>query len=104
MKITHKLVYERPGSIYLAISAKTSSCKDHRCVRNMIGLRYRKMFHTADFVFFDGEKVAGINLLRPSSNTQLTLTNCSHQPEGEGPCDSFALHCTKLRESCTFHL
>ncbi len=51
------------------IGAKTPSCKEHCCVRNMIGLRYRKMFHTADFVFFDGGKFAGINLLQPLSYT-----------------------------------
>ncbi len=99
-KITQ--ICARPGSIYLAIGAKTSSSKDHRCVRTWL-VYVSEIFHTADFVFFNSGKVAGIHLLRQLSNTQLTLTDCSHQPEGEGPCDLFALHCT-LRESCTFRL
>ncbi len=62
---TDKLVYVQPEIIYLAIGAKTSSFKEHRCERNMISEHYRKMFHTADFVFVDSRKVAEINLLRP---------------------------------------
>ncbi len=47
-----QIVYVQPGSIYLAIGAKTSS------VWNIfvISLHYRKNSHTADFVFFDGGK------------------------------------------------
>ncbi len=62
---TDKLVYVQPKIIYLAIGTKTSSCKEHRCEQNMISEHYQKMFHTADFVFVDSGKDAGINLLRP---------------------------------------
>ncbi len=99
------IVYVQPGSIYLAIGAKTSSVQNIVvygtwlvCVTRKISIRQTSCFST-------GENVPGIHLLRPSSYTQVTLTDCSsQQPEEEGPCDSFALHCTQLRESCTFSL
>ncbi len=86
-------VYVQPGSIYLAIGAKTSSVY----VTGKISIWQTLCFST-------GEKVPGIHLLRPSSYTQVTLNDCSHQPEEEGSCDPFALHCTQPRESCTFCL
>ncbi len=87
------IVYVQPGSIYLAIGAKTSS------VRNMISLRYRKNFHTADFVFFNGGKRSSDSSLSAiilHTGDSHWLLAASQQPEGEGPCDSFALHCTQL--------
>ncbi len=87
-------VYVQPGSIYLAIGAKMSFVY----VTGKISIWQTLCFST-------GEKVPGIHLLRPSSYTQVTLNDCSHQPEEEeGSCDPFALHCTQLRESCTFRL
>ncbi len=67
IKIIHKLVYVWLRSIYLAISAKTSSCKEHHCVRNMISLRYRKIFHTA-------EKLQGFISFGHQTHSWLLLT------------------------------
>ncbi len=46
--------------------------------------------------FLTGEKVPGTHLLQPSY-TQVTLTDCSHQPEEEGSCDALhsSLHTTE---------
>ncbi len=84
--------YVPPGSIYLAIGAKTSS------VRNIvvISLCYPKISLTSDLVLFTtGGKVPGIHLLCPSSCTQVTLTDCLAPTGGGGSCDSFAPHCTQ---------
>ncbi len=88
IKIIHKLVYVWLRRIYLAISAKTSSCKEHHCVRNMISLRYRKIFHTA-------EKLQGFISFGHQTHSWLLLTARTNRRGGAVWLDRSSLHTTE---------
>ncbi len=96
------MVYVRPGSIYLVIGAKTSS------VRNIVVYGTWLFYITRKFSIRQTSCSSTVESCRDSSSSTIIIhtadSHCSHQSEGEGPCDSFALHCTQLRESCTFRL
>ncbi len=102
MKIK-QIVYVQPGSIYLSIGAKTSSVRNIVVYETWLVSVTGKNSIRQISCFSTREKVPGIHLFRHHSHRWLSLTAASsHQPEGEGPCDS----CTLLHttESCTLRL
>ncbi len=83
MKMT-QIVYVQPGSIYLAIGAKTSSVRNIVVYGTLVYVT-GKIPVRQTWCFSAGEKVPVIHLLRPSSYTQLTLTDCLQPaPTGGG--------------------
>ncbi len=102
MKIK-QIVYVQPGSIYLSIGSKTSSVRNIVVYETWLVSVTGKNSIRQISCFSTREKVPGIHLFRHHSHRWLSLTAASsHQPEGEGPCDSCALLLTT--ESCTLRL
>ncbi len=94
-----RIVYVRPGSIYLA-GPKTSSVQN--IVVYWVWLAYitgKISIRQTDFCRDSSPSAIIIN-----TGGSHWLLAASHQHEGEGPCGSFSLHCTQWRESCIFCL